>query len=583
MAKSAAALPVANTSSAGAGFRAYFADYIRAGYQALFIPTNEENRVEGEIIAAAANNVIPPGTIPPQTVYVVAWDLFEGFTALGDASAKSSELQAITAGQLKESYRDPLAAFRMLAEGKVKLPQRCIFVFRDLDDMFQRPDVRRALRSLCEANRLVNNAAWHPVVIVSPSMDIHPKLKPVLTVLDFTLPDEVRLGEIFEFVKSGVTSKDPTKVDCSAVLKDRVVANLLGLTSTEAENTLALCIVRHGGFVEEMLTTIKNEKAQIIKKSEVLNYLPESEAAGRNEIGGFENVIEFVQRRSLAYSRHAREHKMDYPKGIVLLGLPGTGKSMIAMALGKMMEMPVYIMDVGAVFGSLVGESESRMRNALRQIAAQQGCVLLIDEADKAWGGAHQSTGDSGVTQRVFGQLLTWLATKKDRTFVVMTMNRIKNIPSEFLRTGRFDALFYTELPKGPERRQILEIHLRKRGVNPEGLLTQDQWDELISKTDQYVPSELEEMVREGRSLAYERYSDEVKAGTRRADDPDAAKPTFEDFVSAAAQIVPLASQQTDELKAMQDFQNRARPASRAVVHQHTGRSRRVAVDRSGN
>lgn len=560
-----------STVGDGAGFRANFCEYVRAGYQALYVPTSEENRVEAEIVAGTSRDLSNAGN----TTYIVAWDTFEGITPLGATSLKNDQLKAL-AGKCRSAEE----LLRLLADPAAKIPSQCVFILRDLDDSFNAmPTIRRGIRSLCEGNRLVNNNARHTVVIISPASDIHPKLRSAMTVVDFSLPNEQTLDEIFGFVQDGITSKDSTKSQCSPDLREKIVSNLLGLTGTEAENTLALCIVRHNGFCEEMLGTIKNEKANIIKKSEVLTYLPEADAASRNEIGGFENVIEFVDRRSKAYTRHAREHRLDFPKGIVLLGIPGTGKSMVAQAIGKQMGLPVYMMDVGAVFGSLVGESESRMRNAIRQISAQQGCVLLIDEADKAWGGAHQSSGDSGVTQRVFGQLLTWLAAKKDRTFVVMTMNRLKNVPTEFLRMGRFDKIFYTEIPREDERRQIIEIHLRKRGVDLTGLMSESEWADVVKRSDQYVGSELEELVKEARCLAYMRFCEKRDAG-ENPDDASAAIPTYEDFVAATSSIVPLSTMQAEELQVMQQFcQNAGTPASRTVVRNvPTRRTRSVST-----
>lgn len=550
------------------GFRANFVEYVRAGYQALYISTAEENRVELEITTGIEKDL----STAAAPTFCCSWDTFEGIVPQGKEAARNDQLKAL-AGKM----RSPEEILRLLAEPANKLPKRCVFILRDFDDTFNaNAIIRRGLRTLCEGNRLVTGDICHTIVVISPSADIHMKLRSSLTTVDFTLPDEETLDAIFEFVKSGITSKDADKSNCSTVLREKIVSALLGLTSTEAENTLALCIVRHEGFCEEMLATIKNEKANIIKKTEVLSYLEESKAANRNEIGGFENVIEFVHRRSLAYTRHAREHKLDYPKGIVLLGLPGTGKSMVAQALGKMLGLPVYNMDVGAVFGSLVGESESRMRNAIRQISAQQGCVLLIDEADKAWGGAHQSSGDSGVTQRVFGQLLTWLAAKQDRTFVVMTMNRLKNVPTEFLRMGRFDKIFYTVLPKPGERRQIAEIHLRKRGVDPSTIMTEEEWNDVVTvRADNYVGSEIEELVKEARCLAYLRFCEARDAG-KPVVEAHAAWPNYEDFCTAAASIVPLSSMQGDEMKAMADFcKGAATPASRETV-QNTGTGRRA-------
>lgn len=263
--------------------------------------------------------------------------------------------------------------------------------------------------------------------------------------------------------------------------------------------------------------------------------------------------------------------QIDYPKGVVLIGVPGTGKSYVAAAVSRLLGLPGYIMDIGSVFGSLVGESEQRMRDAIRQIEAQQGCVLLLDEADKAFGGATDSQGDSGVTRRIFGQLLTWLSNKKDRTFVIMTLNRTTGIPPEFLRAGRFDAVWYTDLPTETERQQILQIHFKKRGVTADQLcLTEDQWAMLAEQTQSFVGAELEQLVVESRYLSFERRASAV--------------PTFEEIIEAKAAIIPIATLEKEKIDEIREFcQNRARNVSAPSQRAERRARQRRNVDVSGS
>lgn len=541
MAKAATpAAPVApaRPDASDAVFASQLNEYMCAGYQALYIPTSEEARVEHEIEKIATDQL---GT------NVVTWDQFDGFTA-----RPGTTLPAEFADKTK--WLDPVVALRAVTSDK--WPKKCMFIFRDLDDMFAIAAVRRAIRSLCIHLRLVNDAVSRPLIILSPRLDIHPKLKSILTVLEFTLPNEDRLRLAFEYIRTSVQSKDPARAECSPELADAIVANMLGMTRVEAENTLAKCLVHYRGFKPDMLRMIKDEKAAIVRKSEVLTYVHEEVIADRTAIGGYDDFLQFVDRRALAYRRSARLCNLDYPKGVVLLGVPGTGKSMVALATGRMLNLPVYTLDVGAIFGSLVGESESRMRDALRQITAQQGCVLLIDEADKAWGGSHESRGDSGVTQRVFGQLLSWLAAKQDRTFVIMTMNRTNGIPPEFLRKGRFDEVFFVDLPDAAQRRQIFEIHLRKRGIDVAGMqMTNDEWQEIMQRTESFVGSEIEAAVVESRFLAFQRNEPDTTISPESK-----AQPTFDDLLSAVTAIKPLATLDSEGVNAIREFcQSRAR------------------------
>lgn len=524
-------------------------EYIRAGYQCLYIPSAEEHRLEKEI--KELGKAVQMG--------VVTWDVNAGFSEpekLSQNKALVNPGQALAQVLNDDEKTGPFAR------------SRTIIIFRDLDDYWSLdPSIRRIIRTMAEGNKLNNSRRRCPIIFTSSKANgIHEKLKPHITVVDFALPDEAQIRNSFEFIRTAISASSPEKANCPDELSEDIIGALRGLTSIETENTLARCLARHNGFCPEMLATIKDEKAQIIKKSEVLTYIPEEQMVKREDIGGYENLLAFIDRRKLAYSKKAKSLGIDLPKGIVVAGIPGTGKSMVAAAVSRVLGLPGYIMDVGSVFGSLVGESESRLRDALRTVEAQNGCVLMLDEADKALGGANDSSGDSGVTRRVFGQLLSWLANKKDRTFVIMTLNRTKGLPLEFLRAGRFDATFYTELPNPAERRQILNIHLRKRNVNPDDLgLQPAEWDTLVEKTNEWVGSEIEEMVRESRYLAFERR----ESGT----------PTYEELIEAAASIIPLSKSSGEELDAIrQHFKDRARPVSAAYTEK-----KRHAVDRTRN
>jgi SpoVK/Ycf46/Vps4 family AAA+-type ATPase len=502
--------------------------HIRAGYQCLSITSPEEARLEQEIKSVAK----------AISMHFVTWDCANGFSAPESVRGKTS-------------YRSPHEALRAIGEVDGPFKGNTVFVFRDLDDFYRDPTVIRLIRTLTEGNKLVNGTHKHPLIITSPKQSIHDKIKSCLAVVDFDLPGSEKLHHVLNFVQKSISSADDDKVaDCTAELGDQIVACLRGLTSSEAENALARCVVKHGGFTEEILGTIKDEKASIIKKSEVLTYIPETSQVDRSAIGGFEQFLDFVDRRKLSYAPEARTVGLDFPKGVVLLGPPGTGKSLVGKAACKLLGLPGYIMDIGAVFGSLVGESEQRMREALKQVEAQQGCVLLLDEADKAFGGAADSQGDSGVTRRVFGQLLTWLAEKQDSTFVIMTMNRTRGIPPEFLRPGRFDAIFYTDLPQEREREDILKIHFRNRGVNPEELeLGKPEWNEIIKKTKDFTGAELEEAVRESRYISYE---------ARRS-----GAPSFAELTQAVSGIIPLSTLDAEGISSIREFcKGRAKPVS---------------------
>lgn len=505
-------------------------EHIRAGYQMLYVQTAEESRVEVEINRVAARL----GTD------VVTWDCYDGFS--------------LVAMRNDPKNKNPIYALESLVDDKL-MPEgdkqhNHIFVFRDLDDYMTDSNVRRRLKTLAEGNKLVNKRKKRPVIIVSPTLNIHPKLRAVITVIDFALPTEAKLLRQVEFVRQSVETKNPDRAKLDKDLAGLIAVNLLGLTSNEAENCLSRCLVKHSGFTPDMLGTIKEEKAAIVKKSEVLTYIPEGSCRSRDDIGGYDLFMSWLDMRRRAYSAEAKAANIDYPKGVVLLGLPGTGKSMVAKAACMILGLPGYILDIGSLFGSLVGESEQRTRDVLKQIDAQKGCVLLIDEADKALGNAHSSTGDSGVTRRVFGTILTWLAENNSRTFCIMTVNRTDGLPPELMRAGRFDAVFYTDLPNTLERRQIMEIHLRRRKVEPTTLKMLDgDWAELVRKTEGFVGSELEEVIREAR---YRTFAETGKG-----------QPEFVHLMEAAASIVPMTKRDPEGMQAIREFcADKAKPVT---------------------
>lgn len=523
-----------------------FREHLRAGYQVLYVNTSEEARVEVEIGRAARRSKSD----------VITWDCASGF---GHDHLKNNQ-----------EYKDPIKALDAIVQPNL-LPNDTnghhVFVFRDLDDYLQDPRVRRRIKTYAETNGLVNSRFKRPLVILSALSQIPAKLRTAVTVLDFKLPDESQMLRKIEFVRASVAKQNVQKAQLSPELADQIAVNLLGLTSNEAENCLSRCFVIHDGFKQEMLGTIKEEKAAIIKKSEVLTYIPEDSIRDLSTIGGYDQYIEWLEMRKKSYSRAAQAQMIDFPRGVVLLGLPGTGKSMIGKTTCKILGLPGYILDIGSLFGSLVGESEQRTRDVLKQIDAQKGCVLMIDEADKALGNAHSSTGDSGVTRRVFGAILTWLAENKSRTFTIMTLNRTDGLPPELTRAGRFDAMFYTDLPNDLERRQILDIHLRIRGVDPNTLpFKATDWGEVIKKTENFVGSELEEVVREARYRAFAR--------------TNAGIPSFEDMIEAAGAVIPMMQRDPAAMDTIRDFcKNKARPVTSPTVVAGGGGRRHRAVE----
>lgn len=339
-----------------------------------------------------------------------------------------------------------------------------------------------------------------PLFILTTNSSMNPDVLPYLKVITMPLPSQEELSIEFDHIQESIESEE--KKACSPELRHSVIGAMSGLTCGEAADALGLALITHGRFTPEMLDTIEFEKSQLLKKSNVLTYMPKSAIMSLPDLGGFSELKTWLDQRSIAYTPEAESLRLPFPKGMVLVGVPGTGKSMCAKMIAKRLNQPLLHMDLSSVFNSLVGESERNTREAIQVADAFGGCVLLIDEADKALGGVGESSGDSGVTRRIFGQILTWLAEKKTKTFVVLTMNRVTGMPPELLRRGRFDEVFFVDTPDATERREIFEIHMRNNHVDPAGF-NEGDWSKIVDASEEFVGAEIEQSVVASRFAAY--------------------------------------------------------------------------------
>ena len=384
------------------------------------------------------------------------------------------------------------------------------------------------------------------VICTDPIISIPDCLRRYTTLLTYEMPTEAELRATLQVsldnLKTALKLKAqknkkamPTNVwFLKSDLIDKVVRQMVGMTVLEATNTLNLCIVQYpaDATIRNVLNVVAEQKTAMIQRSYASTIVPLEEQPDRAEIGGYERLIDFINVRAQAYSPKAKSFGIDPPRGIILLGLPGTGKSMIARAIGKMMQLPVISMDISSIFNSYVGVSEARIKQELARIDAINGCVLVLNEADKSFPNVNTDGEDSGVTRRVFGTLLNWLQEHKSHTFTVVTMNDPENIPPEFLRAGRFDEIFFSGLPTDKERMEILKAHLHKRNAMP--YLSDADWEQIIKNTKNFVGSELESVIIDARYLAFT---------SRNTGTPD-----IEDILNAISQRKPLYDFQRDKM-----------------------------------
>lgn len=505
--------------------------YIRSGVQAIQLVVGGQTNAAEVMLDRIAKQ---------QNMEFTTWDPAKGFGA--------------------NQHINPVQALETVASSKTVITGDALVAMHDLHyDLNHIPALVSTIKRLISMQAFNNKTHRRPIVLLTTSPGLNPDVLPYLKVIELVLPSREQMTTIFNGVQSSISNEE--KRVCSDELKHQIVNALSGLTSSDAADVLAESLLRHGRFCEAVIDTIEEEKGLLLKKSEVLTYTPKSEIMGMDDLGGFSELKSWLDQRAVAYSAEAESLKLAMPKGIVLVGVPGTGKSRCAQIIARKLKQPLIRFDLGAVFNSLVGESERRTRETIRIADAMGGCVLLIDEADKVLGGANESTGDSGVTRRIFGQLLTWLAEKKSKTFVVLTMNRVTGMPPELLRRGRFDEIFFVDTPDEVERKSIFEIHMTKNTVNPSNFSESD-WSRIVENSEGFVGAEIEQAVIASRFSAYS------------ADPASGAVFNTEQLVSTLKEIVPVTKMDPENIEQIRTFgRERARNVSgrrSRVVKQQT-------------
>lgn len=481
---------------------------LRARYPLIYIPTREEERVEVAITHSAKQQ-------GNRGVYI--WDFVDGYQG-----------NPTDAGF---GRRNPLQALELVEKIPATVP--AVFVLRDYHRFLDDVSIARKLRNL---SRLLRSQPKN-IVILSPQISIPEDLSEVLTVLEFPLPTllEIR-SELEKLLAATGQLIDPKMLD-------ELVRSCQGLSMERIRRVLAKAIATHGSLQVDDVELILEEKRQTIRQTQILDFYPATERI--SDIGGLDNLKDWLLRRGGAFSERARQYGLPHPRGLLLVGIQGTGKSLTAKAIAHHWHLPLLRLDVGRLFAGLVGESESRTRQMIQLAEALAPCVLWIDEIDKAFAG-FDSRGDSGTTSRVFGTFITWLAEKTSPVFVVATANNIQALPPEMLRRGRFDEIFFVGLPTQEERRAIFAVHLSR--LRPHNLQSYDL-DRLAYETPDFSGAEIEQMLIEAMHLGFSQNRDF----------------TTQDILEAASQIIPLARTAQDQIQLLQAWatDGRVRLASR--------------------
>lgn len=489
-------------------FSTEFTLLLRSRYPLIYIPTGEEERLEKVIMQAAQG-------LGDRPVYI--WDFVDGY---------QNNFNDPGFGK-----RNPLQALEFVEKFPANSP--VIFILRDFQRFLEDISIARKLRNLARSLK----SQPKNIVIIAPHISIPPELSEVITVLEFPLPTGAEIRQEVQNLLIAMGQKLGEQV------VDELVRSAQGLSMERIRRVMARAIAAHGEIQPEDVELMLEEKRQTIRQTQILDYYPAREQI--SDIGGLDNLKDWLLRRGGAFTEKARQYGIPHPRGLLLVGIQGTGKSLTAKAIAHHWHLPLLRLDVGRLFGGLVGESESRTRQMIQLAEALAPCILWIDEIDKAFSGI-DSRGDGGTTNRVFGTFINWLAEKKSPVFVVATANNIQALPPEMLRKGRFDEIFFVGLPNQEERQAIFSLHLQR--LRPHNLKSYDI-DRLAYETPDFSGAEIEQTIIEAMHLGFSQNRDF----------------TTDDVLEAASQIIPLARTAQEQIQLLQNWaaSGKARLASR--------------------
>jgi len=488
---------------------------IKAKANVIEVVSYEDKRIQGFVNQAAKN-------------LNMSWYFWNEVNGLSRFDSKTKKFEK------EEDISDYLDILNFFTNN---LEDNALLVLQDFHHVLQKEDAKilRKIREILQ-NKSINNRA---IILSMPIKCVPDDLSKELSVVEIGLPDLRVLRTIALNCLNEYDSKQ-------SEIEDSVLEAGLGLTIMEAELAFSKAIIELKKLDTNSIPFIVKEKESIIKKTGLLEYYHTSTELGN--VGGLENLKDWINKRGRSFTAKAKEFGVETPKGIMLLGVPGCGKSLTAKAVAKSWNYPLLRFDIGKVFGGVVGESEQNVRKALDIAKAIAPCVLWIDEIEKGLSGV-QSSGqtDGGTTSRVFGTLLTWMQEKTEPVFVIATANDIKQLPPELMRKGRFDEVFFVDLPRVEERKKIFQIHIesRKRKISNFNL------DELANGAKGFSGSEIEECVKEALHTAF-------------SEDKEL---TQEYILKAIKETVPLSITMGEGLRKLREWAKfRARQASTGTV-----------------
>ncbi len=475
---------------------------LASAYPITLLVSPEEDRQEQLLRRFAAS-------AKPKELPVIVWNCVDGFQGYGS-----------------ELHRDPMEALAWIASEGPK----GLYLLKDFEEVTQDKRLRRGLRDT--AMKIRNTGRF--LFLLQQHAELPDSIKPMTYVVISMFPDD---SELSTLVTSLLDSKS---AEASQI--DRLVASLKGMSLTEVEHLLRRLLDRHSELSEEFFADVLDEKEQITRKEGILEFVPPDESLAK--LGGLDQLKEWVGERSSLFLPEARKQNLPRPRGVLMMGISGCGKSLAVKVIAREWQLPLFRLDMNLVFAGVQGTAEWVFHRALDAVESVAPAVLWIDEIEMGVAGYHE--GEAGSLTRIFSTFLTWMQEHRADVFVAATANRINLLPAEVIRKGRFDQVFFIDLPNDEERKEILSIHLQRNGLDPA------HYDLILlsSATRAWNGAEIEQAVAQAKITAHAAGGDVTQNG----------------LLAAFAKIIPLSRTMEDQLKAIRSWaRTRALPATTAT------------------
>lgn len=549
-------------------------DLIRSGHQVILVPTREERRVlqllamvgdkmaksgddrDAREVAEEAENAGAAKDEVSRPYRLITWDSANGLMRYrtGTPLFEGAQMQTLATQSLQ--LKNTLSW--IMSADPNKFPVRsAIMVLIDAHNDLNGPlqGATRRLLAMGAKNYMFMRVrsdknpepVRRPVFLVQPDTRIHPDIADSMAVLRFELPGH---PEHVLVTQRLIRNLPPEKNHLNEDGVHEIAHALSGLSRSAASDALGLAMIKGGRADLGMLKTIHKLKADMIALGNpALRYIPVDTLEKVPDVVGYDDLVEYVRVRSAAYSRDAESLRLEYPKGISVVGLGGTGKTMLSVMVAKRLRKPLLRYKVSALYDSAVGASERRARETHETIDRVDDCVVHVDEADKLFSSVTEGKNDGGVGQRVFAEFLEWLSAKNSRAFVIMTLNRFDGIPDELFRKGRFDEVFYVDLPDPVTRVEILKTHLRDKGIDP-AIYRESAYEEFSQACHEFTGAEILQVLIDARAEEFE------KSGRK------SATPNMERMIYLAKLAAPRRQAVTSQerLNGMDKIKARSRP-----------------------